>query len=1078
VLISDFAIRRPIITIVSMLALVVFGLFSLLKLETDEFPDVQQPIVNVAIPYPGASPDVVEREVLDPIEEAIAGISGVDKIDGTAQDGFANITTYFVYEKELQQASQDIRDKISAIRGDLPQEMEEPILTRFDPADQPILQIALTSSALDAAALTRLADPAVVRELRAVPGVAEVKLVGGVERELTVELDPTRMLAARIAAGEVVAALGQQNLAAPVGRITGALDETSIRLRGKLERPEDFQQLVVAQRDGRLIRLGDVATVRDGTQEARTLALYGDGAAEREAVGILVLKSKGYSTTTVADGVKARLDALRATLPAGTTLAVIQDGGERVTNSVRNVQETLVEGALLTVFVVFLFLNSWRSTVITGLALPVSVLAAFIAVWAFGFTLNTMSLLGLSLAIGILIDDAIVVRENIVRHIEMGKDHFAASHDGTDEIGMAVAATTFSIVAVFAPIAFMGGVSGQWFKPFALTIACAVLVSLFVSFSLDPMLSAYWADPQVEAHERRNPIARALDRFNAWFNRMAERYTGVIAWALDHRLAMVALAIGTFVGAMWLQGTFGGFGFVPVSDRSELTMEVEVPPGSNLDYTRLKLAEAARIARAHPEVAYTFTTVGGGSAEPGGSLGSVDRGSVYVKLVPKAERSINQDRFGARLRGEVAGIGGATVYVFSSGFGGALKQIQVQVRGNDAATLQGIAEDLMAKVKTIPGAADVGLSTKGQKPELDVSVNRGLAGTLGVTLGQVAQNLRIAFAGLDAGDWVDPSGETRDIYVRLSPEARRRQADLERMPIVLPGQGGGGRHDDPAEPDRDGARGARPGGDLASRPRQRGQGAGEHQRAVPGRGHHRHPAGDRPAHAAPGGGDHHRWGGGGPGRGVRRHPGGARARGAADVPDPGDAVRVVPRPDRDHDLAPAVTDRRGARAAHHRGHAEHHVDDRDHPADGDRGEERDPADRLRQVGTGAGDGPPRGDHRGGARAPAADHDDDAGADRGDDPRGARAGRGGGLPRAARARDHRRDDHLDAADAARDPDDLRDPGRMARVGPAEAGLHAAAEGGGGPDPDVGGGGLRAEAEKMRTVSTSRLRTFRP
>ena len=589
--ISDFAIKRPIVTVVSMLTLVVFGLFALFSLDTDEFPDIANPIVNVAVPFPGASPDVVEREVLDPIEEAISGIAGVEKIQGTAQDGFASILVFFDFSKDIQEASQDIRDKISAIRGDLPLEMEEPILARFDPADQPILQIALTSPTLGSRELTRIADPGILRELRSINGVAQASVIGGLERELTVYIEPEKLLAARIGVGQVIAALQQQNISVPVGRIEGTLDERAIRLRGKLESPEEFTRLVVAERNGRQIRLGEVARVVDGTAEQRTLALYN----AREAVGIAVLKSKGYSTTDVADRVRAAIDAVTPTLPEGATLSIVQDAGVRVDDSVDNVKSTLIEGALLTVFVVFLFLNSWRSTVITGLALPVSVLAAFIAVWVFGFTLNTMSLLGLSLAIGILIDDAIVVRENIVRHIEMGKDHFQAAHDGTNEIGLAVAATTFSIVAVFVPIAFLQDEAGQWFKPFALTIACAVMVSLFVSFSLDPMLSAYWPDPEIEDEARRNPISRLLVKFNRWFDRQALRYTRMIGWALDHRFSMAVLAIGSFVGAIWLQGTFGGFGFVPVSDRSEMTIEVETPPGSNVAYTRLKVEEAVRM---------------------------------------------------------------------------------------------------------------------------------------------------------------------------------------------------------------------------------------------------------------------------------------------------------------------------------------------------------------------------------------------------------------------------------------------------------------------------------------------------
>jgi HAE1 family hydrophobic/amphiphilic exporter-1 len=790
VFISDFAIKRPIITIVSMVALVVFGLFSLWQLETDEFPDVQQPIVNVAIPYPGASPDVVEREVLDRVEEAVSGISGVDRIQGAAQDGFANVTVFFVFEKDLQQASQDIRDKISGIRADLPVEMKEPILTRFDPADQPIVQLSLNSTVLDAPALTRVADPGITRVLRGIPGVAEATVLGGVERELTVELRPAAMEAAGVSVAQIVGALQSQNLAAPVGRLTGTLDERSIRLKGKIERPEDFLQIVVAERAGRSIRLGEVATAFDGTAEPRTAALFNG----RDAVGIMVKKAKGYSTTQVSAMVLAAVEDVRATLPSGTTLDIVQDAGERVEASVKNVQSALVEGAILTVLVVFVFLNSWRSTVITGLALPISVLASFIAVWAFGFTLNTMSLLGLSLAIGILIDDAIVVRENIVRHVEMGKDHFRASHEGTDEIGMAVTATTFSIVAVFVPIAFMYGVSGQWFKPFALTIACAVLVSLFVSFSLDPMLSAYWPDPEIESHEHRSWISRKLVVFNDWFDRQTLNYTKVIGWALDHRLAMIVLASGTMVGALWLQATFGGFGFVPVSDRSELTIQVETPPGSNLEYTRIKAEEAARLARSYPEVRYTFTTIGSGSGmDPSEALGAVDLGTVYVRMTPKATRNISQEDFGAKLRDDVKQIGGATVAVFTSGFGGARKQIQLELRGNDARQLQSAADEVLELVRAVPGAVDVGLSTKGQKPELEITLDRALAGSMGITVGQVAQSLRPAFAGVDAGDWVDPAGENRKVRVRLAAESRTRISDIERLPISVGGMGGTAR---------------------------------------------------------------------------------------------------------------------------------------------------------------------------------------------------------------------------------------------------------------------------------------------
>ncbi|HEX8695009.1 MAG TPA: efflux RND transporter permease subunit [Longimicrobium sp.] len=828
--ISDFAIRRPVVTVVSMLALVVFGLFALFNLDTDEYPEINPPFVFVAIPYPGASPDIVEREVIDPVEEAISGISGVDEMTSSSYDGFGNVLVQFVFEKDVQQATQDIRDAISQIRGDLPQEMEEPILSRWDPNDLPIVSLALSSPTLSSPELTRIADPGVTRELKGLQGVAEVVVRGKVERELTVEVRPDALQAAGVGIGQVVGALQQQNLAVPVGRLNGQLDERTIRLRGRMQSPAEFAQLVVAERGGRLIRLGEVATVKDGTEEPRSAALYNGS----PAVGIDIIKSQGYSTTDVSERVIARVKELQETLPAGVRMDVVQDAGERVTRSVLSVEEALFLGAILTVLVVFLFLNSWRSTVITGLALPVSVLAAFVAVWAFGFTLNTMSLLGLSLAIGILIDDAIVVRENIVRHVEMGKDHYTASMEGTDEIGLAVAATTFSIVCVFVPIAFMGGLAEQWFAPFALTIACSVLVSLFVSFSLDPMLSAYWADPHKEEHQKAW-ITRKLDRFNAWFARRAEDYKKVIAWALDHRASMFVIAVGAFFGAVAIPATgltgFGvvmaialglafllavtdrkaltalllvvgvplmmmagfmvppfkklGFEFFPKDDRSELYITVQTPAGSNLEYTRLKAEEVARLARARPEVEYTYTTVGAG----GTGSGTVDNALVYARLTPKNTREQDQYTIGEELRRQAGRIAGATVSLTTNAFNNQ-KQIQIEVRGPDVRVLNQLAEQVLAAVKQVPGAADVDLSTKGQKPEVEVVLRRGLAGSLGVTAAQVAQSVRPAFAGIDAGDWVDPSGETRDVTVRLAPEARTRTADLEGLPIVLQGPQG------------------------------------------------------------------------------------------------------------------------------------------------------------------------------------------------------------------------------------------------------------------------------------------------
>ncbi len=768
--ISNFAIDRPVVTVVMMLALVVFGTFAIMQLETDEFPEIDAPVVAVAVLYPGASPAVVEQEVVKPMEDAIASISGVDRITSTSLDGFGQIIVEFEFSKNTDQATQDVRDAFSRIRGELPLEMEEPILTRFDPADLPIVSLTLASPSVSVPQLTTLADDVVEPELRGIQGVADVMIRGGLERQVVIEVNPRAMQAAGVSIGQVIQAVQAQNLAAPVGRIEQDFIEQSIRLRGRIERPEEFANIVVSSQNGRLLRLSEIASIKDATEEQRTLAIYNG----QEAVGIDIKKAQGHSTTAVAERVLRRIEALNKRMPPNVKLQVIQNAGDRVQDSVNSVTESLIEGLILTIVVVFVFLNSWRSTVITGLALPVSLLSAFVAVWLFGFTLNTMSLLGLALAVGILIDDAIVVRENIVRHVEMGKDHYTAAKEGTAEIGLAVAATTFSIVVVFVPIALISGVAGQWFRPFALTIACAVLVSLLVSFSLDPMMSAYWPEPHVT---KKRWLTRMLDRFNAWFDRQAVRYQGIIGWTLDHPWVTVGIAAITLVAALAMPAIgLVGQSFFPVQDVSEFNLVVDTPPGSSLAYTRMKSEEAARMARALEGVAYTYTTIGGES-------GAVDEANVYVRLKRRDERNLHQTEIERNMRQAAARIGGARVAVGGNNMGGGQAQIQMQLTGPDYDTLLLLGERIAAEMRKVPGAADVALATKGRRPEVEVSLDRALAGALGVDMFQVAGALRAAFAGVDAGDWLTPAGDAYDVYVRLAPESRRTVADLQALPV-------------------------------------------------------------------------------------------------------------------------------------------------------------------------------------------------------------------------------------------------------------------------------------------------------
>src|SRR5258706_2214370 len=531
---SDFSIRRPVSTVVIIIALMCLGLLALNKLRVNQIPDVEQPVMVVVVPYPGASPETVEREIVNGVEKALQSIPQVYQIGSTSSESSATIVIIFNFKKNMAEAADEIRNAIASVRHKLPVEMREPILRRFDPNAQPIMQLALSATTQSFAEISRLAEDVLADRLRSIDGVATVNVNGSLRRELSVLLRAEKLREFNVSVTEIVNALRLQNTTAPVGRVKGTLDEQSIRLVGRIESPKEFENIVLKRSGTQIVRLGQVATIDDGFAELSGFSLRN----AHPNVGISITRSRDASTVTVAANIRAMVEDINKTLPRGTKLEVTEDGGKDAESSLRNVIEALIFGAALTIFVVFAFLNSWRSTLITGLALPTSVIAAFIAVWACGFTLNFMTLLGLSLAIGVLIDDAIVVRENIVRHMERGGDRVSAARNGTAEIGLAVMATTFSIIAGFIPVAFIGGGAGEWFRPFALTVATSVMVSLFISFTLDPMLSAYWGDPVGYSHREKSGVSKWLRQFNLWFDHQADRYGNVIAWALHHRKYM------------------------------------------------------------------------------------------------------------------------------------------------------------------------------------------------------------------------------------------------------------------------------------------------------------------------------------------------------------------------------------------------------------------------------------------------------------------------------------------------------------------------------------------------------------
>lgn len=768
-LISNFCIKRPLVTVVITLALMALGWIALKNLRVNERPDIAPPILQVNIPYPGASPEIVEREILDRLEKAMRGIPDVTDMRAWANEGSGGFRIEFDFKKSLIEAADEIRNSISSVRHNLPNEMREPIIQRLDPDAIPIMSLSLSSSSQSHIDLSMLAEEQIGDRLRSLPGVAAVNISGDLKRELSVLMRAEKLRMHNISIAEVHKGLLSQNVATPGGKLEDDLESKSIRLLGRLSSPEEFASMVIRRNDSDVVRLGDVAEVTDGTSQPESISFF-NGA---KSIGISVVRTPDASTVAVAKAVRDELVEIRKGLQQGTQIEIANDGGEWAEQSLNNVIESLILGAILTIFFVYIFLNSWRSTLITALALPTSVLTAFIVVWLFGFTLNFMTLLGLSLAIGVLIDDAIVVRENIVQHMERGIDRVTASYKGTKDIGLAVLATTLSIVAVFVPVAFMDGTAGQWFKPFALTVVASVLVSLIVSFSLDPMLSAHWGDP-VLARKDRHGLTAVLDRFNVWFDNLAGSYTIVIRWALDHRQVMCVVAIFSFVLALGLQASLGGTSFLPSTDNGKLTINIRLPSGSSLEYARIKTAQAAELARQLPEVNSIFSNV------------TRNNSRIDLDIGKSKTRDRSAAEIAKALRAATTRLVGAEYTVQEDTTNTAEKPVKINFYGEDIRILMQLTSQFMDDLGNVKGAVDIGLQEQDPMPEIQVELNRSLANNLGILVDDAAQALRVAFAGIEVGDWVDPRGQSRDVALRLHPDDRVNVAALARLPL-LPG---------------------------------------------------------------------------------------------------------------------------------------------------------------------------------------------------------------------------------------------------------------------------------------------------
>lgn len=808
--ITRVSIQNPVFATMVMVALCVLGLFAYSRLGVEQMPDISFPGASVDVRYPGASPEAVEREIAKPLEEALNTIAGVERIQSRSFEGRVQASVEFSLNADMGRAMQDLRDRVAAAQSRFPRDAKPPTVQRFENDNsQPVVVMALLSPTRGSRELSMMADLIVSKRLGRVEGVAKVDVGGLTTREVRIDLDPMRLRAYGVTPAEIAKALAEANADQPVGLLSDQTSDAILRVEGRVKDPKAFGQMVVARRGNLALTLNDLGTLVEREREQDSIARING----QPAVSFNVFKQQDANIVKTGESVKEAMAELRKTLPKDVELRLIYAASDFVKGSLTGLQHTLIEGALLTVAIVFLFLHSWRSTIITGLTLPIAVISSFIAVHAFGFTLNFMTMMALSLCIGLLIDDAIVVRENIVRHVGMGKDHRQASFDGTNEIGLAVMATTFAICAVFVPVAFMGGIIGKFFYPFGITVAVAVLVSLFVSFTLDPMLSSVWHDPP-STRIKHVPVIGHLIRATDWgMDRLHDLYAKTIDWAFSGRRYRVFVppvpayghpfdaqgkrdkaarrvlrfatltprglvmwgAAASFVAALALAPRVGSE-FVPQTDNGFTQVNLRMPVASSIERGSAKVAQIEEILKTYPEIRTVSSVVG--STGEGMSTGR-NQASLNITLTDRKERQRTQKEVEDAIRADIAKIPGIEVSV---GFD---RPIWITLLGSDPDVLTQAAKDLVENIKKIPGAVDVDTTVKPGLPAFAVRLKDSAIRELGLTAPQIASSLRAYVNGEIATYWTTPDGNQVEVLLRLPREQRERIEQMSKLPVAF-----------------------------------------------------------------------------------------------------------------------------------------------------------------------------------------------------------------------------------------------------------------------------------------------------
>ena len=754
---TNLSLKRPVFATVMILALVALGIISYVGLNINDYPEVEFPYVTVTIVQRGASPEQVETRIARKLEEAVGQISGVKHIYTTVREGVCTVVAEFSLETKPETAAQDVRDKIGTIRGDLPLDAEEPVIARFDPSAQPIVSLAVTGD-MPLREMTTVVNDLIKRRLETINGVGAINIHGAEEREIQIKLDKEKLAAYGLSTFEVLDNLRNENMSVPGGKVSSGEQEITLRTAGDISKVREFASLPVARREGIQLYVKDIAAVVDGSKEQDSVSRF-QGI---PAIGLDMVKQSGSNTVVVGETIKKTVAELKKELPLGVHLDIVRDNSVYIRDAVNDVLKTILEGSLLAVLMVFIFLRDWRSTLISALAIPTSIIATFFAMKAMNFTLNFMSLMALSLSVGLLIDDAIVVIENIVRHIRMGKTPFAAAEEATAEIGLAVTATTLTVVAGFLPVGMMTGMVGQFFKQFGITVVFSVLVSLLVAFTLVPLLAARHL--KEEESVPGGPLGKSLNWFNRGFGLVVLLYAGLLGLVLKNRWKTLGLALLLFVGSLMLVPLLGS-SFVPASDMGELTVVADLDAGLNLNAAAKVTDAVEEIVRSYPEVLKMYSTTSSGQVV------------VFVKLPQKNERNRTVNEIAADMRGRLSHMPGVRVSVNMQAGLNTEKAVQFRLLGDDLNEMQAYAEQAQRIMEGIPGAVDVSSTYKPGKPEGTIQIKHDAATVLGVNTAQVADTLRTLFDGVVVGHFEE--GEDRfDVRVRLAEDQRRSLADL------------------------------------------------------------------------------------------------------------------------------------------------------------------------------------------------------------------------------------------------------------------------------------------------------------